>query len=116
MDAPLAVVREVCTTSHTPILKILTSAEPSNPERCLSVLHLPAPYVWQLTAPLRTGVTVFKTITLVDGKVQRARREVGHEGESGRWEVAEGPRPRQLRALQIYSIRHLSARSGLVCA
>lgn len=61
MEALLRVMREVCTTPHTSILTSLTSAGSNQIERHPNVLHLPAPHVWQLTAPSHTGLLMSKS-------------------------------------------------------
>ena len=61
MEALLRVMREVCINSHTPMLNTLTSAGPNQIERHPNVLHLPAPHVWQLTAPSHTGLLMTKS-------------------------------------------------------
>jgi hypothetical protein len=63
MEALLRAMREVCTTSHTLILNTLTPTGSNQIKRHPNVLHLPAPHVWQLTAPSLTGLLMSKSRT-----------------------------------------------------
>jgi hypothetical protein len=61
METLLRVMREVSTTHQTTVFNILTSTGSNKIERHPNVLHLPAPHIWQLTAPSHTGLLTFKS-------------------------------------------------------